>query len=116
MKLFILACFLIFLTGCDSAPKTGPDGYKFGEKQYTQTELKINVVLYPDRKAFEKEVTRRKIKAENVAAFSILYVGDPTRCTIHMVDSAAEYAPEFVGHEFLHCVHGQWHTNNDKRS
>jgi hypothetical protein len=114
----ILAFFMILmLAGCDIAPssKTGADGYKFGDKQYTQTELKVSVVIYPDKKSFENEIKRRNLKYKDIAAFSVLYVKDQSRCTIHMVDPGVDYSPEFVGHEFLHCVYGQWHTSNDKR-
>lgn len=109
--LFIL---LLLVTSCDSSPKRGADGYKFGEKQYTQNELGVKVVTYSTRADFNKELKKRNlsIKDGEIMAFSVLFVKSPNICVIHMVDPAVEYKPEFVGHEFLHCVYGQWHTNN----
>ena len=102
------------LFGCDQSPSTGSDGYRFGDKQYTQNKVTVDVVIYPTREELNREINRRKLNTATtrVVAFTTLYKDDPTRCTIHMMDPAVEYAPEFVGHEFLHCVHGQWHKNN----
>jgi hypothetical protein len=118
MKKLLLIPLLALLTSCDPAPQTGSDGYKFGEKQYTQTQLNVEVVVYPDRASLDKEVKRRGLVADGnqIIAFTTLYTSDRTRCTIHMVDPASDYVPEFVGHEFLHCVYGQWHSSNQQRN
>jgi hypothetical protein len=34
---------------------------------------------------------------------------DRPACTIHIVDPAKDYRPEWIGHELTHCLHGQWH-------
>lgn len=109
--LFIL---LLLVTSCDSSPKRGADGYKFGEKQYTQNELGVKVVTYSTRADFNRELKKRNLSTKDgeIMAFSILFTEAPNLCVIHMMDPAVEYRPEFVGHEFLHCVYGQWHTNN----
>jgi len=109
--IFIL---LLLVTSCDTAPKKGADGYKFGEKQYTQNELGVKVVTYSSRTEFNKELKKRNLSAKDgeIMAFSVLFVEAPNLCVIHMVDPTVEYRPEFVGHEFLHCVYGQWHTDN----
>ena len=117
MKKLLIPIVALLLFGCDQAPRTGADGYRFGEKQYTQTKISVELVLYPTREELDREINRRKLNTETtrVVAFTSLYKDDPTRCTIHMMDPSVEYAPEFVGHEFLHCVYGQWHKNNKSR-
>ena len=43
-----------------------------------------------------------------VAAFGTV---NPTRpeCTIHVLRIATHYAPEWLGHEMVHCIHGRFH-------
>ena len=114
MKKLLLLPILIVLTSCDPAPQKGADGYVFGKKQYTQTELNVSVVIYTDRESFLREAKKRKLifEGRDLVAFSSLYPADQSKCTMHIIDPSVEYVPEFVGHEFLHCVHGQWHTSN----
>lgn len=118
MKKLLLIPLLLLLSSCEPAKKTGSDGYTFGEKQYTQTPVTVEVIIYPNRVAFEKELKRLKLTADggDIVAFTSLYPSDKSRCTINMVDPAVEYVPEFIGHEFLHCVYGQWHTSNQQRN
>jgi hypothetical protein len=113
-KLLILP-FLFLLASC--GPQTGADGYSFGKKQYTQTDLRVDVVVYETKEKFMAEVRRRNLVADGneIAAFTVLYLDDRSRCTIHIIDPEADYSPEFVGHEFLHCVYGQWHSSNQSR-
>jgi len=110
----LLLIVLSLMTSCDTSPKTGSDGYKFGEKQYTQNELGVKIVTYSTRADFNQELKKRNLSTKDgeIMAFSILFAEAPNLCVIHMMDPAVEYRPEFVGHEFLHCVYGQWHTNN----
>ena len=117
MKRLLLLPLLAMLASCEPVPNTGSDGYKFGDKQYTQNQVQVEIVTYPSRAAFDREIKRRGITADgnSIVAFTSIYPKDPSRCTIHMVDPAVEYVPEFVGHEFLHCVYGQWHTSNQQR-
>lgn len=111
-KFFALA--LLLLASCDQGPKTGADGYKFGQKQYEKQTVQVNIVVYKTQQDFNKVLTQRKLP-EKTAAFTVLRPPFDS-CTIHMIDPAIRYEPEYVGHEFLHCVYGQWHTNNDSLS
>lgn len=114
MKKLLVLPLLFLLASCDN--KVGNDGYKFGQKQYDQTPIAVNVVTYKTEKEIRTAAAARGAKNEGIVAFTVLRAGDPATCTIHMIDPAVKYQPEFVGHEFLHCVYGQWHTNNDSRS
>jgi predicted negative regulator of RcsB-dependent stress response len=101
----------------DSVPPA-VDGYKFGSKQYEKNSLQVEVKTYKtydELHAAAKKSDKSLKNAQEIAAFSVINP-ENNRCTIHMIDPAVKYEPEFVGHEFLHCVYGQWHTNNDSRS
>lgn len=114
MKNILFLFILLFMSGCSDVNQ-GADGYYFGKKEYTELKPKIEVIVYASRKEFEEEFKNRKIEIRansQIVAFTSLYPADRSRCTIHMIDPAVEYSPEFVGHEFLHCIYGQWHTSN----
>jgi hypothetical protein len=103
----------LLLSACNNTKPQGADGYTFGTKQYQQNNVQITVVTYSSEQELQKAATR--YKTNNIAAFSVL-TPPFDKCTIHMIDPAVSYQPEFVGHEFLHCVYGQWHTDNASRS
>lgn len=104
------------LTSCNQQPSPAADGYTFGKKEYEMNNVQIEIVAHKTQKEMIKALNERNVKnPEEIAAFSVLRP-PYDKCTIHIIDPNVEYAPEFVGHEFLHCVYGQWHTNNDSRS
>lgn len=107
------AIFLLALTSCNPVPQKGADGYTFREKQFERTEVQINIVTYKSQADLQRALGNRAgVDASNVVAFSVLRPPFDT-CTIHMVDPNVSYQPEFVGHEMLHCVYGQWHRDNN---
>lgn len=122
IKILIIIVSTVFLWSCnDSGNRTGADGYTFGTKQFEKKTVIVEVVVHADLDALQQEAQRigivRKLnnQAMSVQAFTHLYPPNFDVCTIHMVDPAQHYAPEFVGHEFLHCVYGQWHTDNNSQ-
>lgn len=112
-KIFSIA--LLLLASCDQSPKQGKDGYTFGSKQYEQNPVTVNIITYKSQKDLYQVAKSKGANYPEVVAFSVLTTKRDT-CTIHMLDPTVAYQPEFVGHEFLHCVYGQWHTNNDSRN
>jgi hypothetical protein len=110
-KIITIAALAFLITSCKPVAK---DGYAFGEKQYSKKTVQVNIVEYPTRQSFNKELARRKLTKDVVAFSTIAAPFD--KCTIHMVDPSVEYVPEFIGHEFAHCAYGQWHTNNNSKS
>ena len=106
---------LILLSSCDNSGQqnTGTDGYEFGTKQYERNTVLVNVVTYHSQTEFNKALRENKLDS-NVVAFTILKPPFDA-CTIHMIDPAIKYQPEFIGHEFVHCMYGQWHSNNSSR-
>jgi hypothetical protein len=93
----------------------------FGTRQFEKKIVTVEVVVHKDLDALQEEARRigvvRKLndQSASVQAFTHLYPPNFDTCTIHMVDPSSHYAPEFVGHEFLHCVYGQWHTDNNSQ-
>lgn len=113
-KLYPVA-FLLALTSCDTGPNTGADGYKFGKPQYERQQVQVNIVKYKTREQLVAAAKARGVNNPDIAAFSVLHPPFDT-CTIHMIDPSVRYEPEYVGHEFVHCLYGQWHTNNNSNS
>lgn len=113
MKKLAIALMLM-LASCNKGPAPGADGYTFGNKQYERQSVQVNIVVYKTTAEFSRELKRRNLPENTVAFTTIRPPFDA--CTINMIDPSVKYEPEFVGHEFLHCVYGQWHTNNDSRS
>lgn len=103
---------LLLLASCSKGPQQGKDGYVFGDKQYEQSPVTVSVVVYPRQKDIYAAAKAKGANYPQVVAFSEL-TNDRTKCTIHMIDPTVKYAPEFVGHEFLHCAYGQWHKDNN---
>lgn len=116
-KLLIPIVAVISLSGCgpQSDTSVGADGYSFGAKQYEKKSVVVEIQVYDSVQDLQQALANRglaNVDPTSVQAFSSLYPPDFDRCTIHMVDPSKQYLPEFVGHEFLHCVYGQWHTSN----
>jgi len=115
MKKIYTLLVLLLLTGCNNNP-VAADGYTFYSKQYTKNTVQIDIVTYATQQQLTEALRQRgrdsDIDINRVKAFSDLYPPNYNQCTIHMVDPTSAYNPEYVGHEFLHCVYGQWHRDN----
>ena len=112
---FITAA-MFSIVGCDTKiGNVGKDGYYFEKSSFTRTEFPVHVVLLKDSNEMAAEITKRMnkvhgtVQAKDVAAFSVIRNDDPT-CTIYMVDPKNKYEPEYIGHEFVHCIYGVWHS------
>ena len=99
------------------AREIGADGYSFYSKNVERKEVRVKIVTYKTYDALEKALKSHlgndpkysAIKASRVEAFSILELPEYDVCTIHMIDPDVSYEPEYVGHEMMHCIYGQWH-------
>lgn len=115
-KLFICFFILLFIAGCDSKPtsKKGKDGYYFEQETFVRTEFPVQVVLVQSEKEMIAIMRQKsipvysKVNPKDVAAFSIIRNNDPT-CTLYIIDPKVSYQPEYIGHEFVHCIYGIWH-------
>lgn len=107
--LFIVA---LLVTACEPKKQNvGKDGYYFETETMVRTEFTTTVVLVQSKSEMEKLVRAKTNHPEpkQVAAFASYGVTAPV-CTIYMLDPrVTSYEPEFIGHEFVHCVFGEWH-------
>lgn len=110
-KILAIGLLGLALASCDTGPKPGADNYTFGTKQYERSSVQINIVTYKTQQEIAAAAKARGVDSPDIVAFSVLKPPFDT-CTVHMIDPAVKYEPEYVGHEFLHCVYGQWHTSN----
>jgi len=110
---------LFVFVACDNTSKQkGVDGYYFEKETFTRTEFPVEVILVKDAAAITAEIKKRNniqgtVELKNVAAFSVVRLNDP-KCTIYMIDPKNKYEPEFIGHEFVHCIYGVWHSEPQK--
>lgn len=105
-----LLVLLLLIPGCENRQKSA-DGYSFEEETFTRTELQVKVVLVQNQAEMERllqQVGGKVAGGREVAAFATLGKDAPT-CTIYMIDPNVDYQPEWIGHEFTHCVFGEWH-------
>jgi hypothetical protein len=89
----------------------GADGYVFGARQFDRGTVTVAVVEHPSEAALRAEARRLGVGAgggRELMAFGFVSPDRPA-CTIHIVDPAKDYRPEWIGHELTHCLHGQWH-------
>jgi hypothetical protein len=110
---------LVTLVACDNpSNQKGRDGYYFEKETFTRTEFPVQVILVKDAAAITEEIRKRNniqgtVEPKNVAAFSVIRLND-NKCTIYMIDPKNKYEPEFIGHEFVHCIYGVWHSEPQK--
>ena len=115
----VVATALFVLVACDNTSKQkGADGYYFEKDTFTRTEFPVEVILVKDAAAITAEIKKRNniqgtVEPKNVAAFSIVRLNEP-KSTIYMIDPKNKYEHEFIGHEFVHCIYGVWHSEPQK--
>ena len=112
-KLMIFMASLM-LFGCASVKQT--DEYTFQKPSFTHTDIQLKVIMVNNQAELENRLNHYKhgdilanVKLGNqVFAFSVLSKDNST-CTIVMIDPQVKYRPEFIGHELVHCIYGDWH-------
>jgi len=98
-------------------PNEGVDRYVFLQKTIERKDVRIIVVTYKSYGELEAAVRSHigadpkysAIRAHRVQAFSVLQKPNYDVCTIHMIDPIISYEPEYIGHELMHCVYGEFH-------
>lgn len=97
---------ILALAAC--GPQPAADGYKFEKTEFDRERFEVVMVQYDDNKSFLEAATAHGAGTEGLQAFAVLRASD-TRCEIHIMRVATHYAPEWLGHELAHCMHGRWH-------
>jgi hypothetical protein len=106
------ACNILSMMVSCGQKKIATDGYYFEKETFTRTDLGVTIVLVKNQEEMSKlleEHGKTVAQGNEVAAFSTLSEKEP-KCTIYMIDPKTNYQPEFIGHELVHCVYGNWHT------
>lgn len=105
-RFFIIA--LLMVGGCDYESK-GADGYAFENPEFTQANLQIEFKLHDDIRSLRRELPAGNLSADREAMGWARVNPREKRCEVHIMDPAADYQPEWIGHEIAHCIYGRWH-------
>lgn len=91
----------------------GDDGYIIERSEFDHRYLTLRLHLYRSVSSFEKAA-----KANGVASTSKIktkgftfYNPNSLVCDMYIYDPKYDYEPEFIGHELVHCLYGDFHPN-----
>lgn len=109
----LITCLLLAFTLASCNQQAG-DGYYFEKGTQRIAERPIKVVTYGSyddlRRAYSTYHEGRQLSPdEQLQAFSVI----GSVCTIHMIDPAVTYQPDFFGHELTHCLYGDFHSHQN---
>jgi len=106
MKRHALA-LIALLAACQ---QPASDGYTFEGAEYAREQVVVRVVTHASLTELRHAANAAGARDDGreLMAWATLS-GDRTSCTIHVVDPARVYAPEWLGHELAHCLYGRWH-------
>ena len=118
LLIILLGAGSLALSSCADSGHHG-DNYNFESKDFTANRVVVDVVEHESLAAlhvqYEKDSDKSaKRDGKIVQAYTLYKYDEATNtnhCIIHIIDPAHKYVPEFIGHEFIHCIHGQWHPN-----
>jgi hypothetical protein len=92
--------------------QVGVDGYAFEGADYApQTNFRVKMVYSKDLAEFRKQAG--VASDAPLVAYTIPPHDNNGVCEIHIVDPRHQYWPEYIGHEFVHCLVGNFHRNQD---
>lgn len=90
------------------------DGYVYESQQFRVDSASIQVIRFDSYEALTEYVNKTYDKKYTslLGGYTIMYSNrKKSMCIIHIVDPAIEYRPEYIGHEFTHCIDGNFHKN-----
>jgi hypothetical protein len=94
----------------------GIDGYYFQNTnkllKTPQSQIVVTIVRHPSYKDLNKHFGEKSPPGFTTRAYTT-WTPDGTHCTIHMVDPSIDYQPQYIGHEFIHCMYGDFHPSQD---
>ncbi len=102
----LLTAALLTLASCG---QTGADGYEFGNATFVADTATVSVITYGSQAELRAVAQRQGVRAEGGDLMAWATVNPSGHCTIHIVEPARTYRPEWLGHEFTHCIRGDWH-------
>jgi hypothetical protein len=103
-RIFFLV-LLLTLSGCNQA---SPDGYKFEQREWTHSEVLVTIVEHDSVALLVASAPPEAIQqGRALQAYSLIRGRD---CEIHVVKPERTYAPQWLGHEMVHCLWGRFHS------
>ena len=84
------------------------DGYTFSEKQFEHLDIRVKVILFKSKKEWKQHLQSQHFNDMEIFGYAIISPNKNT-CDIYMIDPKTSYQPDAIGHEFLHCLFGQFH-------
>jgi hypothetical protein len=112
LKKFVWFTLVLCLTGCkptSTGTYSTADGYSFERKEFTRTVVDLRIVIHPSQADLSSSINVTDGSNAPVMAYSIISPTGNT-CTVHIVDPAVKYTPEWIGHEITHCIFGRFHS------
>lgn len=126
MRIFILyfLAFASLIIVVDLEPHITPqrknvasDGYKFEQSSFRAAKAVSTIIRYENVYELNKQYSILHPEALPKGGFiiygftTVTHDGDISQCTIHIVDPEKYYMPEIIGHEFTHCISGNFHPS-----
>lgn len=87
------------------------DGYWMEETKEPQKKINIKIQYYESKSDLRTSYVGDVPYGKQVMAYAQF---NNETCVIHIVDPRVDYEPEIWGHEFLHCLLGNWHPTQGK--
>lgn len=98
---------LALLAGCGQQPNND----KFAGKEFERLTVTVDLKLYHSVHALRQAAKAAKAKqrqGRDIFAWGLVWPVTP-RCEIHTLDPEIKWSEADLGHEFGHCIWGNWH-------
>ena len=91
------------------------DGCRYEGASFERDTVDVHVVTYQSEHELLAAARERHVvvgEGRKLRAFAVIR-GD--RCIMHIIDPAVSYQPQWIGHEFVHCIRGDWHPRGENQ-
>jgi len=95
--------------------KRGSDGYIIEQAEFMHTDIHLRIHMFRSEKEFKAAKISNGVKdPPNAETMAFTYSNkNSNECEIYMYDPAYIYEPEYIGHELVHCIYGDFHPTQD---
>jgi hypothetical protein len=87
------------------------DHYFFEAASYEKTNVTVRIVYHKSFKDLLAASGYKGMTPGELRAFTYPDKDGTGVCEIHIMDPKVVYYPQYVGHELLHCTHGDFHPS-----
>lgn len=100
---WLLFPLVLLLSSCGN--NVGADGHTYEKDEFRHEKVTVEIVTYPSvtelRKAFPGLTNENELMGWGIVKGNT--------CQMHVVEPNVNYQPEWIGHEFTHCIRGRFH-------